>query len=117
MKAYVVSDDEYCVIEFAEHRATAQASGANELNTEFSYVTCRRAPEFDSWSDRGKVPWRVLIEEHGWSQECGGCYGRVYADEPGRVYGDNQAYCNETCKAKHAEHIEKITAQYPQPKP
>lgn len=114
MKAYVISDDEYCTIEFAEHRATAQARGANELNTDFTSVTCRRAPEFDAWAERRKVPWRVLIEDHGWSQECGGCYRRVYADEPDRVYGENQAYCSEACKTKHAEYVEKITAQYPQ---
>ncbi|UZS00903.1 hypothetical protein [Pseudomonas phage vB_PsaM_M1] len=116
MKAYVVSDDEYCTIEFAEHRATAQASGANELNSEFPYVRCRRAPEFDQYAEARKVPWKVLIEEHGWSQECGFCYKRVYSDEEGRVYndGEDQAYCNSECmhkaKEQEAKYLEMIKA-------
>lgn len=109
MKAYVVSDDEYyCSIQFAEHRATAQANGANELNSEFVYVRCRRAPEFDEYAKDRKVPWKVLIEDHGWSQECGHCYGRVYSDMPDRVYGDDQAFCSEDHMIKHADYVEKF---------
>jgi hypothetical protein len=76
--------------------------GANELNEEFTDVRCRRAPEFDAWAERGKVPWRVLIEDHGWSQECGGCYKSVYSDCDGRVYDDNQVYCNDSCRDKQS---------------
>lgn len=116
MKAYVISDDEYCTIKFAEHRATAQASGANELNSEFQYVRCRRAPEFDQYAKTRKVPWKVLIEDHGWSQECGYCYKRVHSDEEGRVYNDveDQVYCSTECmhKAKEQEvkYFEKVEA-------
>ena len=103
MKAYVISDGEYCTIEFAAHRATAQSAGANELDTEFQYVTCRRAPEFDKYAEQRKVPWKVLIEEHGWAQECGFCYRRVYSDEPGRVYENDQAFCSVSCREKAEE--------------
>ena len=109
VKAYVVSNDEYCTIEFSEHRATAQSSGANELNEEFQDVMCRRAPEFDTWAERRKVPWRVLIEDYGWGQECGHCYRRVYGDHEGRVYGDDQVYCGSECQNKQTEIVSKIT--------
>lgn len=112
MKAYVISDDEYCTIEFAEHRATAQASGANELNSEFQYVRCRRAPEFDQYAKAGKVPWKVLIEDHDWSQECGYCYNRVHSDEEDRVYndGEDQVYCSTECMHKAKKYLEKVEA-------
>ena len=75
--------------------------GANELNNEFQGVRCRRAPEFDQYATARKVPWRVLIEEHGWSQECGFCYKRVHAENDVRCYSEyDQAYCDSECLRK-----------------
>ena len=113
VKAYVVSDDEYCTIEFSQHRATAQSRGANELNTEFQYVRCRRAPEFDKYVQLKKVPWKALIEDHDWSQECGGCFKRVYSDCEGRVYSNSgdQVYCNQGCMDKSIEFTNRILNQ------
>lgn len=109
LKAYVVSDDEYQVIEFSEHRATAQRNGANELNTEFQFVTCHRAPQFDSYAEARRVPWRDLIEIYGWTQECSSCCRRVGADDEARVYGDNEnVFCNSECKQKHDAMWERI---------
>lgn len=109
VRAYVVSDDEYQVIEFSEHRATAQSRGANELNSEFQYVTCRRAPEFDGYASQRKVPWRDLIEVFGWTQECSSCSRRVGTDDEHRIYGDNDnIFCNTECKQKHDVMWERI---------
>ena len=49
------------------------------------------------------LPWRVLVEDHGWSQECGHCERRVYNDQPARVWVADQVYCS-------ADHQDRATA-------
>ena len=75
MKAFQVNDAEgHSVVVFAKHNASARREGANELNIGFESVdSCRRAPCFDCYADRGSVPTALLIE-HGWWFECCHCY-------------------------------------------
>lgn len=49
-KAFIVSDDEGSVIRFARHGVVARREGAQALNQEFQFVSCRRAPEFDEYA-------------------------------------------------------------------
>lgn len=105
LKAYSVQGNEYGVIAFATSGVAARREGANELNIEFSDVeSCRRIPALDHYAGQpGGVPMRVLVEDHGWSQECGCCERRVYSDQPARVWVEGQVYC-------HAEHAAKAAA-------
>ncbi|MNG25322.1 hypothetical protein D3C76_1538000 [compost metagenome] len=102
------------MIAFACSGVVARREGANELNIEFSDVeSCRRLPALDGYAGRpGGVPWRVLVEEHGWSQECGHCQGRVYSDEPERVWVADQVYCSavhqDLAVAFHARLAERV---------
>lgn len=107
-KAYSVQGNEYGTVVFAKHSVVARREGANELNIEFEDVeSCRRFPELDHYAAQGRrVPWRVLVEEHGWHQECAWCYGRVFSDEPDRVWvDDDTAYCCHECQARRLNHM------------
>ena len=106
LKAYNVQGNEYGVIEFATSGVAARRQGANELSIEFADVeSCRRMPALDGYAGQsGGVPMRVLVEDHGWGQECGHCYQRVYGDHPGRVWVADQVFCS-------ADHQEQATAR------
>lgn len=111
LKAYSVQGNEYGVIEFARHSVVARRNGANELDIAFERVeSCTRVPALDEYAGReGGVPMRVLVEEHGWSQECGYCERRVYNDEPARVWiTDKQVCCSPGCADKRAAHYAKL---------
>lgn len=105
LKAYSVQGDEYGVIAFALSGVVARREGANELNIEFSQVeSCRRIPELDDFAGKpGGVPMQLLVEEHGWSQECGYCERRVYHDQAARVWEGDQVYCSAEHLAKGAD--------------
>ncbi|MCP1652701.1 hypothetical protein [Pseudomonas nitroreducens] len=107
LKAYDVQGDEYGTVVFARHAVTARRDGANELNIEFTDVqSCRRISALDHYAATGRVPMRVLVEEHGWSQECGWCEGRVFSDEPARVWvTDHQVFCSQDHADRAAERV------------
>lgn len=114
IKAYSVQGNEYGVIEFANYSVAARRQGANELNIEFDDVeSCTRVPELDKYAGRkGGVPFRVLVEEHGWSQECGYCERRVFNDEPDRIWlTDDQVVCCPECEARRVNWLMKIDAE------
>ena len=106
LKAYSVQGDEYGTVVFAKHSVVARREGANELSIDFEDVeSCTRLPALDQYAVTGKVPWKVLVEEHGWHQECGWCYRRVYSDEPERVWAsDEQVFCCAECEARQMNH-------------
>lgn len=112
MKAYVVTsedgaDGDRSCVEFAKHNVVARREGAQYLDSEFEYVTCRRAAEFDDLAP-GPVPPTVLID-HGWRFECRGCYQIVENDPYDRETGDpieqdpvdygDMVFCTPECKA------------------
>ncbi len=104
LKAFSVQADEYGCIVFATSGVVARREGANELDTEFESIqSCRRIPDLDKYSAQGHVPWRVLLEDHGWHQECGYCSRSVSADDPDNQpvwdEGDEQCYCSVECQA------------------
>lgn len=103
LKAYSVQGNEYGTIVFARHGVVARREGANELNIEFADVeSCRRVPAMDQYAGR-PWPWRVLVEEHGWSQDCGYCQQRVHNDHAGRVWvGDGQVFCSQDHADRYA---------------
>lgn len=118
MKAYVVTD-EYgegsgCV-QFAKHSVVARREGANELNCDFDGVSCRRAPEFDTYADAGDVPPAALVE-YGWWFECMQCSQKICNephDDDGEpvelspVYKGTWVFCSQKCRdALHAEKAE-----------
>lgn len=106
LKAYSVQGNEYGCIRFASSNVVARREGASELEVEFNEIeSCRRVPELDKYASKRRVPWKVLVEEHGWSQECGYCERRVYNDVPDRVWNDTgeQLYCNAECRARAEE--------------
>ncbi|BCP56229.1 hypothetical protein K32_48460 [Kaistia sp. 32K] len=112
LKAYSVQGSEYGTITFARHAVVARRDGANELNIEFEDVeSCLRVPALDRYASAGGVPWRVLVEEHGWCQECGYCERRVYNDEPDRVWTtDEQVCCSVECEARRENWLRKHAA-------
>ena len=63
LKAYIVTEENegHASVEFARHAIAARRVGANELDTDFEYVTCRRAPVFDEYAP-GPVPALVIPE-------------------------------------------------------
>lgn len=108
MKAFIVSDgEEGACICFARHSVAARRDGANELNTDFEAVSCRRAPQFDQYAEAGEVPASVLVD-HGWWFECMQC-GQKVCDDPYDSEGDpvqldpvftpsGQIFCRPSCK-------------------
>ncbi|EFH8163225.1 TPA: hypothetical protein UOR20_003923 [Escherichia coli] len=100
LKAFRVAGYEYEVIHFATSNIVARREGANELDEEFSSVSCRRAPEFDAYAEQGRVPRRTLLEEHGWWQECAYCGRPVSSDDTGRIWKKDSdvIFCNAKCK-------------------
>lgn len=112
LKAYSVQGNEYGVIAFAASGVVARREGANELNIEFEDVeSCTRMPGLDEYAGvKGGVPMKVLVEQYGWSQECGYCESRVYADadcNPCRVWVSAEQVC---CTAECAEKREQMHA-------
>lgn len=104
MKAYYVSEEceGSAVVRFANHAVVARREGANELNDEFEYVSCRRAPEFDQYAP-GPIPAQVLLD-HGWFFYCGGCGKQIYQDtEPRIIVVKNDAYCSPWCRLRLVE--------------
>lgn len=113
LKAYSVQGNEYGVIAFASCNVVARREGANELNIEFSDVeSCRRVPSLDDYAGQpGGVPMRVLVEDHGWSQECGYCERRVYHDHAPRVWVADQVFCDAGHQAQAAAYRAKILGE------
>lgn len=115
--AWQVRDDceGHAVIVFHHHGMAARREGANELGSEFEYVECSRAKQYDEYADKGYVPPLVLIND-GWWFECCHCGRRCEeegydydTDEPIPVEdmieaGRQSVYCNQSCKdAREAE--------------
>jgi hypothetical protein len=66
IKAWIISEDcegHGCVV-FHAHGIATRRLGAGELNCDFEDVSCRRAPEFDSYAVAGKVPVSDLERNH-----------------------------------------------------
>lgn len=99
LKAFRIDGNEYCIIRFHSHAIAARREGAEELDEDFDSVTCKRAPEFDSYAPLGKVPRKALVEVHGWWQECTYCSSHVSEDNAARVWtaDDEQVYCSPDC--------------------
>ena len=124
MKAYEVRDaEDCCVIEFAEHAATARRNGAAELNIAFEEVeSCIRAPWADQYAP-GPVPLDAYLAQ-GWRFECDHCGAMFSAD--GRDDEDDEReddfspvedgqyrrYCSHTCLMQDwAEHRDRVARE------
>lgn len=106
LRAYNVQSDDFGCVVFAKSGIEARRNGANELDLDLSeIVSCRLAPALDKYvSVIGGVPWKVLVEEHDWTQECGYCNHRVSSAEPDHVWNDDsQIYCSIECQARRED--------------
>ncbi|EOX2600978.1 hypothetical protein ACPENL_003236 [Yersinia enterocolitica] len=106
LRAYSVQGDDFGCIVFAKSGIVARRNGASELDLEFSeIVSCRLIPALDKYVNvKGGVPWKILVEEHDWSQECGYCNYRVSRDDIDRVWNeDDQIYCSIQCQARRED--------------
>ncbi len=92
LKAYYVGHDEAAEIVFAVSNAPARRIGANALDSEWNDVECRRAPEFDAFSDKRFVPDEVKWE-HGWWFYCAECDCR--AQEGSGSFKKGRALCED----------------------
>ena len=103
-KAYSVQGDEFGTIRFAKHAVVARREGAEELGCDFNEISsCTRMPQLDSWQEKGGVPIKLLMENHGWHQECAYCCHLIYAETPGISWNEDetQSYCDDECHARH----------------
>lgn len=111
LRAFVVTEPQegHAVVIFSRHAVVARREGANDLDTEFQCVECRRAPALDEYAP-GPVSPLVLLD-HGWWFECVGCNVRITADlededadgnpigfDPVDA-GSGSLYCSPTCEA------------------
>jgi hypothetical protein len=108
LKAFSVQDPstERGEIVFANCNAAARRIGANQIDSEWESVECRRAPEFDKFSP-GPVSDMVKLN-HGWWLECTGCYreiaGDYVTDEDGEdhevtpVERNGHVFCTADCE-------------------
>lgn len=99
------------VIVFATSSAAARRDGANILNSEWSYVTCRRAQWADAYKP-GPVPDLVKIDM-GWRVTCHGCECWISSDcedydsESGKarmlrpVEDDRGLFCTAGCRSRY----------------
>lgn len=96
LKAFCVTEEPegQSAVIFAKHNVVARRQGAQELNTEFDSVSCRRAPNFDSFAP-GPVPVEALLQA-GWRFECGHCCKQVTAQDPHAIV-DEHVYCGSEC--------------------
>lgn len=100
LKAYHVQGDEYGIIRFATSNVVARREGAQELEEDFSGISCKRMPGADKYAVLGKVPGHALVEEFGWWQECAYCNHHVDDETEGRVWEGDTAYCSVECEAR-----------------
>lgn len=73
--AYMVQEDDEgaCCIVFAKTNMQARREGAEELaGGDWEYVTCRRAPRWDSYAAVGHVP-EIELWRSGWWFHCAAC--------------------------------------------
>lgn len=108
--AWTVTDEstpKACVV-FHHHGLAARRLGAEELGEEFEYLECRRSPEFDHFTESGKVPTQALLDA-GWWFECHHCGKRVPDEDfrpiEGLVIKGDAVYCNEKCKHGHDKEV------------
>jgi hypothetical protein len=104
LKAYHVQGDEYGVIRFATCNVIARREGSQELDEQFSGISCKRIPGADKYAKHGHVPVRVLVEDFGWWQECHYCSCHVDNETEGRVWDGDAAYCSVECEARLINH-------------
>ncbi|NCO46642.1 MAG: hypothetical protein GW890_09755, partial [Vibrio sp.] len=71
----------------------------------FEYLECRRAPEFDKFSESGKVPTQALLDA-GWWFECNHCGKKVIDEDHDDYVVDGEVvFCNASCKTSHEKDI------------
>lgn len=110
--AFCVSEDfdGHATIVFSASHVVARRKGADELDSEFGSVSCRRAHWADEFTP-GPVPARAMLENGWWFEECTGCGRYMSGDDlyEGDDDDENPAaidpvgtqhapYCTEACR-------------------
>ncbi len=106
--AFSVQGSEHGHIVFAKSHVEARRVGAAEVGEDFETVeSVNRVPALDCYAATGKVPPRVLIEDHGWWYECIQCLHQIQADDlydydEDRTlqpeYEGNRVFCCGNCR-------------------
>lgn len=106
---HVVTDDyEESTIAFATSYVAARRQGAQELDVDFSLVSCRRIRWADQYAAGGVIPAKAYID-NGWFISCNHCGAYVSSDSCGtddegeevpheHVYEGANVYCHQECK-------------------
>lgn len=115
LKAYKVLEDCESTggIVFAKSNAQARRLGAEEhADGDFFGVTCKRAPQFDKFAERGFVTPLDLYFD-GWWHHCANCETKLadgeYLDDdedkpqPTPILHKGELYCDHWCVLKDAE--------------
>lgn len=120
-KAWTIQNDESSTVVFNNHGVAARRIGANELNTDFEAVECRRSKQYDSFAEKGWVPLSVLVKD-GWWFECLGCDQRVseyMIDNEGNEItpevvdvAKDLAFCSPGCQQAHEEYKAQINQRH-----
>lgn len=115
--AWVVADtwEGYAKVVFHRHALAARRIGAERLNIDYEDADQRRAPKYDQYADRCRVPVSVLIDD-GWFFECYHCCSRIHHDEEeiniaDVIIEDDESckiYCSAECKQAEADEIARI---------
>lgn len=118
VKAYTVATDdpEESTIQFATTNVAARRQGADAIGSEFSWVSCKRAPWADQYAD-SFIPAQAYIE-NGWWVNCTNC-SRMVSDEHHALDSDGdetdelltpvfdgpRVFCDASCKAAHEKEV------------
>ncbi|WP_277268336.1 hypothetical protein [Pantoea septica] len=104
IRAYSVQGNDGGCVVFAISNVIARRDGAERLEcSSAEVVSCRLAPEFDSYAEAGRVPRQALVEKHGWWQYCSYCENQVNANTDGRVWDEDAIYCDVRCQALYID--------------
>lgn len=113
------NDPEECNIQFATSNAAARRQGADEIGTDFSAVSCRRAQWADQLAVQRFIPAKAYIDA-GWWFDCNRCDSDAsHWDEETEtdieldlVFDGRVVYCSTECKTGHEAEVAACNAKF-----
>ncbi|RML70517.1 hypothetical protein ALQ91_100548 [Pseudomonas syringae pv. syringae] len=117
------NDPEESNIQFATSNAAARRQGADEIGTDFSGVSCRRAQWADQYAGVRYIPAQAYIDA-GWWFDCNHCGTRCDSDACrwdeesdtdiplDLVFDGRVVYCSAECKTGHDAEVSARNAKF-----
>lgn len=117
------NDPEESTIQFATSNAAARRQGADEIGTDFSAVSCRRAQWADQYANQRFIPAKAYIDA-GWWFDCNHCGIRCDSDATHwdeerdtdipleLVFDGRVVYCSADCKVGHEGEVAARNAKF-----